>query len=91
MHARYRKKCAVVLPVSLVLLGPAVYFVLTGSLNEADCHPAVLILAVPGLLLYLWGCSLLAKGKGYSREILFTAVFGLIFPLILLLTLEDRR
>jgi hypothetical protein len=91
MHPAYTKRCAVAIPAGLALLAPLLHALLTDAAGAAHRHPVAVSLAVPGILLYLWGCALLAKAKGYSREIRFTAVLGLIFPLVLLLTLEDRR
>jgi hypothetical protein len=51
---------------------------------------AVLVVLV-GLPFYLWGCCALARAKGYSTAIVLSALFGLLFPMVVLLVLPDKH
>jgi hypothetical protein len=48
----------------------------------------MMVIAVP---LYLWGCTSLAKAKGYSTAIVLTSILGGLFPLVVLLVLPDKN
>jgi hypothetical protein len=51
----------------------------------------IILFFLAGIPFYLWGCVQLADARGYPRAIVFTAVFGLLFTLVLLLALPDKR
>ena len=57
--------------------------------RDGSAVPAGILLLV-GIPLYLWGCCILADGKGYTTAIVVTAPLGLLLPLIILLALPDK-
>jgi hypothetical protein len=49
------------------------------------------VAALPGLVIYTWGCLALAKARGYSTALVITVVLGIIFPVVVLLALPDKE
>ena len=79
---------------SVIGLGIGVPVLLVGFiLMFADIGPRGLILPflLVGIPFYIWGCLALANAKGYTTAIVLTAVFGLLFPLVVLLALPDKN
>ena len=57
--------------------------------REGSALPAGILYLV-GIPLYIWGCCVLADGKGYTTAIVVTTPLGLLLPLIILLALPDK-
>jgi len=85
MHPRYKKKSAIGLGIGL----PLVVGGLVTLLSARWVSPRSLAVAgaafLAGLPFYLWGCCAFAQAKGYSKAIVLTAFFGVLFPVVVLL------
>ena len=89
MHARSKKKALTCLAIGLPLSAGGWALMLIFLHTTVAVVGAVL--ALVGLVFYLWGCTELAKAKGYSTAIMLTFFLGGLFPLVVLLALPDKH
>ena len=87
MNARHKKNSLIGLGIAMPLFAIAVTLMVT----EVGPRPLAGILFLVAIPIYGWGCLELAHAKGRSTAVMFTLVFGLLPPLILLLILSDKR
>jgi hypothetical protein len=90
MRPRYKKKSAIGLGIGLPLLVIGLVLLLT-RVNSGTSVAVASAMFLAGLPFYLWRCCALAQAKGYSRGIVLTAVFGVLFPVVVLLALPDKH
>jgi type IV secretory pathway VirB6-like protein len=61
------------------------------GINRVGPENLRILMFFAGAIVYVWGCTALATAKGYSSAIVFTVVLGGLFPLVVLLVLQDKH
>lgn len=87
MKPHHKKKALIGIPVGLLIAGGAM-FLLFRKLGPPWLS---LSLFAAGIVIYIWGCLALARAKGYSTALVLTVVFGVLFPIVVLLALPDKN
>ena len=89
MDSRHKKKALIGLCLSVPLF--AVGLGLVEFNRRTPLAMVGLVMMLVALPPYLWGCTELARAKGYSTAIVLTVVLGGLFPLVVLLALPDKN